>query len=61
MASYHFKCKDIGMSCDYHVSAKRPEDLIPQIAEHAKEAHSINEVSDDLKQKINSSIKKKIF
>lgn len=49
------------MSCDYHVSAKKPDELIPQIAQHAKDAHSIDEVSDDLKQKINGAIKKKIF
>ena len=61
MASYQFKCQDIGMDCDFKVSAKNAEDLIPQIADHAKSAHEMTEISDDLKQKVNSAIKKKFF
>ncbi|MCL6090437.1 MAG: DUF1059 domain-containing protein [Candidatus Thermoplasmatota archaeon] len=61
MTSYQFKCQDIGMDCDFKVSAKKAEDLIPQIADHAKSAHEMTEISDDLKQKVNSAIKKKFF
>ncbi len=61
MASYHFKCKDIGMNCQYEASAKKAEDLIPQIAEHAKTAHNITEINDDLKQKVNAAIKRRLF
>ena len=49
------------MDCDFKVSAKNAEDLIPQIADHAKSAHEMTEISDDLKQKVNSAIKKKFF
>lgn len=61
MSRYEFRCKDIGMDCDFTVSGKEAVDLIPQIAEHAKTAHNIEAVDDDLKDKINNSIKKKFF
>ncbi len=61
MAKYQFKCKEIGMDCDFQVTGKEAADLIPQIAEHAKTEHQLDEISDDLKEKINSSIKRKLF
>lgn len=61
MAKYQFRCKDIGMDCDFNVSGKEAADLIPQIAEHAKDAHEMAEIDDDLKDKINGAIKKKFF
>lgn len=61
MASYHFRCKDIGMSCDFRVSGKSAEDLIPDIADHAKSAHGIEEIDDQLKEKVGNAIKKRIF
>lgn len=61
MAKYQFRCKDIGMDCDFQVSGKEAADLIPQIAEHAIGTHEIGEINDDLKEKINNSIKKKFF
>ncbi|MEM0156495.1 MAG: DUF1059 domain-containing protein [Thermoplasmataceae archaeon] len=61
MASYHFRCRDTGMECPYEVSSKKAEDLIPLIAEHEKSDHGIDEISDDLKQKINGAIKRRFF
>lgn len=61
MARYQFKCKEIGMDCDFQLTGKEAADLIPQIAEHARNAHQLDEISDDLKDKINNSIKKKFF
>lgn len=57
MASYHFHCKDIGMNCGFSVEAKSTEELMPKIVEHAKEAHGINEITPDLKQKVTDAIK----
>ena len=39
MARYQFKCKEIGMDCDFQLTGKEAADLIPQIAEHARNAH----------------------
>lgn len=61
MARYQFRCKDIGMDCDFSVSGKEAADLIPQIAEHARGSHQVEEIDDDLKEKINNSIKKRLF
>ena len=61
MASYKFKCKDIGMDCDFQASAKNAADLIPKIADHAKTAQGIEEINDELKQKVNGAIKKSFF
>ncbi len=61
MASYRFRCRDIGMDCQYEVSSKKAEDLIPEIVDHAKKDHGIENIDDDLKQKINGAIKRRIF
>ena len=61
MSKYEFKCINIGMDCDFTVSGKDAVDLIPQIAEHAKSVHNIDPIDDDLKDKINNSIRKKLF
>ncbi|MCL4341607.1 MAG: DUF1059 domain-containing protein [Candidatus Thermoplasmatota archaeon] len=61
MASYHFKCKDIGMDCDFVTSSKSNDDLFLKISDHAKAAHNIEEVSPELKQKITGVIRKKLF
>lgn len=61
MAKYQFKCKDIGLDCDFNVSGKDAADLIPQIAEHAKGVHNMDEIDDGLKDKINDAIKRKFF
>jgi predicted small metal-binding protein len=49
------------MSCDFRISGKSAEELLPDIAEHAKSAHGIEEIDDQLKQKVGSAIKKRIF
>lgn len=57
MTSYHFHCKDIGMNCGFSAEANSTEDLMPKIVEHAKNAHGINEITPDLKQKVTDAIK----
>ncbi|GGM78923.1 hypothetical protein GCM10007108_16400 [Thermogymnomonas acidicola] len=61
MASYKFKCRDIGMDCDFKASGKTVDELMPKIAEHAKNAHHIEQIDDNLKQKVQSAIKKSMF
>ncbi len=55
---YEFACKDIGMDCDFKVSGKTKEELMPKIAEHAKDKHKIDQIPPDLMQKIQKAIKK---
>lgn len=62
MSKYEFRCENIGlMDCDFKVSGKNAEDLIPQIAEHAKTAHKMENIDDQTKEKINNAIRKKLF
>lgn len=47
-----FKCKDIGMACNFEASAATEEELTNKIKKHAKEVHGIDPVPADLAQKI---------
>ena len=61
MASYGFKCKDIGMDCGFTASAKTKEELMPKIAEHAKQDHHIETIDEALQAKVNGAIRKKML
>lgn len=61
MAKYEFKCKDIGMNCGFEASAGSKEELMPKIVEHAKTAHGITTIPDDLAKKVDAAIKKRMF
>jgi predicted small metal-binding protein len=58
---YKFKCADIGMNCGFSVKGSSPGELMPKIAEHAKTAHKIDEINEDLKKKVQEAIKKTMF
>ncbi len=58
MSDYKFKCKDIGMKCDFEVKGASSKDEIMQIATvHARSEHNIQTISPDLAQKVSSAIK----
>ncbi len=61
MAKYTFKCRDMGMDCDFETTGKSVDEIMPRIVEHAKTAHNITTIDDAMKQKVNSAIKKKMF
>ncbi len=61
MAKYSFKCSDIGMNCGFETKASTKEELMPLIADHAKKAHSMNEIPPDVKDKVDKAIKKSFF
>jgi predicted small metal-binding protein len=48
-----FVCADIGMKCDYQTD----EELMPKIAAHAKSAHGMMTVPDEIMTKIKAVIK----
>ena len=52
-----FACKDLGMACDFRTEASSREQLMPKIVEHAKKAHGMTVIPDDLKGKIAAAIK----
>jgi predicted small metal-binding protein len=57
MTSYSFRCKDIGMDCGFETKADSMESLMPKITQHAREAHKMNEISEELKKKVSAAIK----
>jgi predicted small metal-binding protein len=55
---FSFKCADIGMQCGFETRADNREQLMKDIATHAKGAHNITTIAPDLLTKINAAIKK---
>jgi predicted small metal-binding protein len=52
-----FKCADVGMQCGFETKANNREELMKNIAAHAKDAHNITTISPDLMTKVTAAIK----
>lgn len=52
-----FRCRDIGMACDFEVTAKTEEELVKKIVEHASEVHNIKTMSPEMTEKVKKAIK----
>lgn len=52
---YTFKCKDVGLQCDFEANAENAGDLIKQATTHAMSAHRAEAMM--LASKIKSAIK----
>jgi predicted small metal-binding protein len=52
-----FRCKDIGMKCDFEATAENEADLEKKIAEHARSVHNMDPVSADMWQKIKKVVR----
>lgn len=50
-------CADVGSECSWSTTAETEEDLMNQVAKHAKEAHKDLEITPELVSKIKSHIK----
>jgi len=48
------RCKDVGFDCDGVIRADTEEEALQQAAQHAQEAHGLNEVTDEVVAKIKS-------
>lgn len=53
-----FHCRDIGFDCDGVVRAETEEELLQQVAEHAKSVHGMDEVNDEVVEKVKAAIRK---
>ena len=51
-----FKCRDMDMDCDFEASADSEDELMPQIAEHADQAHDIKTISPELMDQVRQAI-----
>ena len=50
-------CRDIGVDCDFRATGETVDDVMAQCAQHAKEAHGMEQIPPDMKAKVRSSIK----
>jgi predicted small metal-binding protein len=58
MAGYSFRCKDIGMKCDFEVKGASSKDEAMQLAGvHAKMAHGVTSLPPELANKVSAAIK----
>ncbi|MFB0569124.1 MAG: DUF1059 domain-containing protein, partial [Nitrososphaeria archaeon] len=46
------RCRDVGVDCDGVIRAETEEELMGKVAEHAKTAHGITEISPELAAKV---------
>jgi len=52
-------CRDVGFDCNGVVTAETEEELLQQVAEHAKSEHDLVEVTDEVVAKVKSVIRTK--
>lgn len=51
-----FACKNIGLACTFETSAENEEALFVQIKEHARIAHSMEQIDEATMSKITAAI-----
>ncbi len=52
-----FACKDVGVNCSWTATGKDNEELLKKVEEHAREAHNMTQIPEDLRQKVLSNIR----
>ena len=50
-------CKDVGPECDFVARGETDEEVMSQVAEHARTAHGMEEVPAELAAKAQAAIK----
>jgi predicted small metal-binding protein len=50
-------CRDVGPDCDFVARGETDEEVLGQVAEHARTAHGMEEVPPELAQKAKAAIK----
>ena len=49
-------CRDVGFDCDGVVRSDSEEELLQQVADHAKSVHRLEEVTDEIVEKVKSVV-----
>jgi predicted small metal-binding protein len=50
-------CRDVGPDCDFVARGESDEEVMGQVAEHARSAHGMNDVPQELAQKAKAAIR----
>ena len=51
------RCSDVGFECDGLIRAETEEEVLKQAAEHAREAHNLREMTDEVVEKVRGAIR----
>lgn len=51
------RCSDVGFDCDGVIRAETEEEVLKMAAEHAQSAHNLNELSDEVVEKVRAAIR----
>ena len=52
-----FKCKDLGMKCDFEIKDDNKDELLWVVAMHTDETHNMKKATSDWMDKIKKAIK----
>jgi predicted small metal-binding protein len=50
------KCRTVGLDCDFVARGESDEQIMAQVAEHAKKDHGMETIPNDVAQKVKASI-----
>jgi len=50
------RCNDVGFECDGVIRAETEEEVLKQAAEHARTVHNLQEITDEVVQKVRAAI-----
>ena len=50
-------CKDVGFDCEGVVRAETEEEVLQMAAEHAQSVHGLNDLTDDVVEKVRAAIR----
>jgi len=54
LALKEFRCKDMGLNCDFHYIAQTKDLIVDGVALHAREAHGISDFTVEMATKVKS-------
>jgi predicted small metal-binding protein len=49
-------CRDVGADCDFVARGNSNEEILSKVEEHARTAHSMNEIPVEVREKIHAAI-----
>lgn len=50
------RCSDVGVECDAVIEAETEEELMQKVVQHAKDIHSITDITPELAAKVKAAI-----
>ena len=50
-------CRDVGADCDFVARGNSEEEIMSQVAEHARVEHNMSEIPAEVKEKLHAAIR----